>query len=260
MPAAGAGPSPTRPDRAHADRDHLDADHPDRLRRRVRQRPAVQRHRSARCSRRRRRSCAALVSRPLPAERLSLRLPYRAPFHSRVDLRIPGRPCRTRRRVVGRRDVPPIVATEPRQRGDRGLARTERAGTERGDVHVAPRQRRRCAGRGAAMPSNVRPRRRSRHRRDATSPTIRSCPARSQASRAALARSSRRCRTADPRGARPTGVGQGRAHARGAAGRGRRRTPRAFRSKASRTRSRRPRQSPGAHRATSRCLLPGPGR
>ena len=155
---------------------------------------------------------------------LSLRLPYRAPFHAESIFGF-----------LGDRAVPGVEAwdgttyrrslrLQPRQRGDRGLAGPELAGCERADVHAASRQRRRRSGRGAAMPADVRPRRRSEHHRDAFRRRPDPRPARSQASRPSLARTSRRRRVADEGGARSAGLGQGARTLGDATGRGRRPT------------------------------------
>ena len=58
---------------------------------------------------------------------LSLRLAVSRAVPRRVDLRLPRRSRRAGRRDVGRRDLSPIVAAEPRQRRDRRVARSELA-------------------------------------------------------------------------------------------------------------------------------------
>ncbi len=159
--SVGARPGPTGPDGADADRDHRDADHPDRLCRRVRQCPPVQRHdsRGVRVVAHRAEGCPQ-ADRCRRHSRAPAAVP--SPVPRRIDLRLSRRSCRTGRRELGWHHVSTIAQVEPRERCHRCVTRCDRR-----VVQAVPRQRRRCAGRGAALPSNARPRRRSRHDRGA---------------------------------------------------------------------------------------------
>ena len=80
---AGAGPGPSRPERAGAHRDHRPAADRRRVRGRLRQRPPVQRDPARDLRRPRRASCAGVVRAPAAPAPVTMRLPVRTPFAGR---------------------------------------------------------------------------------------------------------------------------------------------------------------------------------
>ena len=107
--AARARPRPARPDRPAADRDHRPADGRRRLRGRVRQHPAVQRHRARGLRDDAHPACAAHARAP---EHRQPRLAHPPagrprPVRRRRGAALPRRPRRPRPRGVGRDDVLP---------------------------------------------------------------------------------------------------------------------------------------------------------
>ncbi len=121
---------------------------------------------------------------------LALRLPYRAPFHAESmfgflgDRAVPGIETwdgATYRRSLRLSHGNAVIAVSPGPNS---------AGSQRGDVHPASRQRRRCAGGGAALPSNAGSRCGSRHGRGALRRRSDPCGACPEATRFAVARAS----------------------------------------------------------------------
>ena len=121
--AARGRPGAAGADRPGAARDDRAADHRRRVRGRVRQRPPVQRRRSARSSRCTPTQLRGRARRPRPAAAtgaIVLRLPYRAPIDLRRAARLPrrprgaggrgGRPAATYRRRCGCRTGPASLA------------------------------------------------------------------------------------------------------------------------------------------------------
>ncbi len=123
---AGPGPGPAGPDRAGPDRDHGDAVLRRRVRGRLRQRPAVQRHRARgvrrladRAPRARRRLGRR---RPPPGRRCELRLAVRRAVRRGRDARLPGR---ARRRRAASRSEPGCYARTLRLPHGPGRVRLE---------------------------------------------------------------------------------------------------------------------------------------
>ncbi len=127
---ARARPRPARPDRPAAHRDDGPAHGGDRLRRRLRLDPHVQRHRPRGLRPRPRASCAPVPRGGTGTEhapaRSALRLPFRDPAQPRQPLRPPRRDRRTRRGGVARRRLPAhaAAAVRPRHRGPHARAPT----------------------------------------------------------------------------------------------------------------------------------------
>ena len=155
--------------------------------------------RSARCSHRRRPSCAARAGRaPAGGTLVAAACRIARPFHAESifgflgDRAVPGVETwdgATYRRSLRLNHGNAVIAVSPGPSSP---------GSQRGDVHPAARQRGRRAGRRPALPPAARPRRRSRHDRRALRRRPDPRAARSQATRPAVAGPSRRRRTARP--------------------------------------------------------------
>ena len=177
---AGPGPGPPRAERPDPHRDHRDAVRRRRLRGRLRQRPAVQRHDPRGLRRHARPSCAA-GSPAAPARRpgrLELRLPVRAPYAGGEVLRflaahlVPGveaeRPGLVRAHAVACRTGRPRPADASRPTtGDRHRVRALRADRRTTCATSAPPS---SAAAGCSTPTAT------RSRSTTSSPTTRGWP------------------------------------------------------------------------------------
>ena len=211
--AAGARPGPARADRAAAHRDHRPADGRHRLRGRVRQHPAVQRHRP--------RGLRDDADRPAAAPSpgttggapgwLTLRLAARAPYEAAEVLLFLGAHAvpgleewdgTTFSRVLDLPHGPAVVQLSPAPDGGPARHRPPAAGRA-----ARPRRRRH------PVPPDARPRRRPDRRRRRPRRRPRARPAGRRRARPAGARLPRRRRAGGAGGARPAGVGGRRPHA-----------------------------------------------
>ena len=175
---ARAGPGAARPDRPDPDRDDRPRPRRDRVRGRLRQRAAVQRHDPRGVRRRRRRRCATARNRrkrrPRPASS-TLRLAYRPPLHADAlldFLAAAGDPGHR-----GGRDghVPPGAAPAARHRRGRADAAPGHGAAPRGG-DAAAHGRARPGARGRPLPPPARPGRRPGGGRRARSPPTRRWP------------------------------------------------------------------------------------
>ena len=215
---ARAGPGPAGPDRPDPDRDDRPRPRGDRVRGRIRQRAAVQRHDPGGVRRRalgpaRRRSAAA--ARPKPGA-ITLRLPYRPPLHADALLDFLAARAIAGRRGGRRRHVPPGAAPAARH----------------GHGGADPAARPRASGDAAARPTSATWRRRwpaaagcstsTPTRRPSTPrwPPTRRWPRRSRRAGGTGAARGRRLRDRGTGDRRPADLGRRRPHGARPAGRG----------------------------------------
>ena len=161
-------PGPAGAHRPHPARDHRPGPARRRLRRRVRQRPPVQRHdpRGVRVDADRAASGPS-GGGALAGRRRAARAGGARAVRRRRPPRLPRRPCRARRRALGRPRVPPgdAPASRPRRRRPHvGRRRTTRSAAARAR-RAATRRLARPGGRGAPGAAVARSRRRPGVRR-----------------------------------------------------------------------------------------------